>query len=230
MCHRADYVRDLEANGHSIYGNACLNKALGEQCSFFSDLPHIWISSGVSTDGIGLENTVRIYTHASLFLSRNEYERQITPDLVIIDEAFLSSAVSNMPSVSVDDVIRHVRLDGQSQLGFDLVECLRSPDGDMSYLRDKGIGSFELEAVRLDHLNPAPAFNAEITQSRNVRSAKLYKNLTKLIEQAAREIEDPDKGTFEQLAYDDRKERLWSASISRSECHEPASAVSGCYR
>jgi hypothetical protein len=102
-----------------------------------------------------------------------------------------------MPSVSVDDVIRHVRLDEQSQLGFDLVECLRSPDGDMSYLRDKGIGSFEFEAVRLDHLNPAPAFNAEITQSRKVRSAKLHKTLTKLVEQAAWEIENPDKGTFE---------------------------------
>ena len=78
----------------------------------------------------------------------------------------------------------------------------------MSYLRDKGIGSFEFEAVRIDHLKAAPAFNAEITQSRNVRSAKLYKNLTKLIEQAAREIEDPDKGTFEQLAYDDRNKAI----------------------
>ena len=38
----------------------------------------------------GFENTVHIYTRACLFLNRNEYERQITPDLVIIDEAFLS--------------------------------------------------------------------------------------------------------------------------------------------
>ena len=196
MCHRADYVRDLEVNGHSIYGNACLNKALGEQCSLFGECQYL-DQFRISTDDIDHENTIRIYTHASLFLTRNEYERQITADLVIIDEAFLSSAVSNMPSVSLDDVIRHVRLGGQSQLGFDLVECLRSPDGDMSYLRDKGIDSFELEAVRIDHLNPAPAFNAEITQSRNVRSAKLYKNLTKLVEQAALEIEDPDKVTFE---------------------------------
>jgi hypothetical protein len=207
MCHRADYVRDLEANGHSIYGNACLSKASGEQCSLFSEC-HYLDQFRRGTDDIGVENTVRIYTHASLFLNRNEYERQIMPDLVIIDEAFLSSAVSNMPSVSVDDLIRQVRLDEQSQLGFDLVECLRSDNGDMSYLRDKGIGSFELEAVRIDHLNPAPAFNAEITQSRNVRSAKLYKNLTKLIEQAVREIEDADKGTFEQLAYDDRNKAI----------------------
>ena len=148
MCHRADYVRDLEANGHSIYGNACLSKASGEQCSFFSTCAYL-DQFRRGTDGIGVENTVRIYTHASLFLNRNEYERQITPDLVIIDEAFLSSAVSNMPSVSVDDVIRHVRLDEQSQLGFDLVECLRSPDGDMSYLRDKGIGIFEFDATIL---------------------------------------------------------------------------------
>ena len=47
MCHRADYVRDLEANGHSIYGNACLNKALGEHV--VSSAPaHIWINSGVA--------------------------------------------------------------------------------------------------------------------------------------------------------------------------------------
>ncbi|MDC0541663.1 hypothetical protein OAO50_08390, partial [Paracoccaceae bacterium] len=207
MCHRADYVRDLEANGHSIYGNACLSRASGEQCGSFSECQYL-DQFRISTDDIGHENTIRIYTHASLFLSRNEYERQITSDLVIIDEAFLSSAVSNMPSVSVDDVIRHVRLDEQSQLGFDLVECLRSPDGDMSYLRDKDIGSFELEAVRIDHLNPAPAFNAEINQSRNVKSAKLYKNLTKLIEQAVREIEDASKDRFEQLAYDDRNKTI----------------------
>ena len=113
MCHRADYVRDLETNGHSIYGNACLSRASGEQCGFFSTCAYL-DQFRISTDDIGHENTIRIYTHASLFLSRNEYERQITSDLVIIDEAFLSSAVSNMPSVSVDDVIRHVRLDEQS--------------------------------------------------------------------------------------------------------------------
>jgi hypothetical protein len=49
---------------------------------------------------------------------------------------------------------------------------------------------------------------AEITQSRNVRSAELGKSLTKLVEQAAREIEDADKGTFEQLAYDDRNRTI----------------------
>ena len=31
MCQRADYVRDLEEKGHSIYGNACLSRTSGEQ-------------------------------------------------------------------------------------------------------------------------------------------------------------------------------------------------------
>jgi hypothetical protein len=36
MCQRADYVRDLEEKGHSIYGNACLSRTSGEQ----SKLPY----------------------------------------------------------------------------------------------------------------------------------------------------------------------------------------------
>ena len=67
---------------------------------------------------LGVENTIRIYTHASLFLSRNEFERQAEPDLVIIDEAFMSSAVSNMPSMPVGDVTQHIRFDGNAQFRF----------------------------------------------------------------------------------------------------------------
>ena len=156
---------------------------------------------------LGVENTIRIYTHASLFLSRNEFERQAEPDLVIIDEAFMSSAVSNMPSMPVGDVTQHIRLDGIPSLGFDLVECLTKHQGDLSYLRDKDIGAFEFNAVSVEGLNPATPFSADTTQSRNVRSAKQYKALTKLLEIAAREIEDQGRDSFGQLVHDNRKTR-----------------------
>ena len=109
MCQRADYVRDLEEKGYSIYGNACLSSTSGEQCRFFNDCPYLdqFRQTG---DGLGVENTIRIYTHASLFLSRNEFEREAIPDLVIIDEAFVSSAVSNLPSIPVGDVPQYIRL------------------------------------------------------------------------------------------------------------------------
>jgi hypothetical protein len=60
---------------------------------------------------------------------------------------------------------------------------------------------------QVEGLNPATAFTADTTQSRNVRSAKQYKALTKLLEIAAREIEDQDKDNFGQLVHDNRKTR-----------------------
>ena len=207
MCQRADYVRDLEDKGHSIYGNACLSRTSGEQCSFFGNCSYLdqFRQSG---NDLGVENTIRIYTHASLFLSRNEFEQQIDPNLVIIDEAFMSSAVSNMPSIPVGDVTQHIRLEGIPNLGFDLVECLTTHQGDLSYLRDKDIGAFEFNAVSVEGLNPATSFTADTTQSRNVRSAKQYKALTRLLEIAAREVEDHGKDQFGQLAYNNRKNEI----------------------
>ena len=121
----------MEEKGHSIYGNACLSRTSGEQCRFFNDCPYL-DQFRPTGDGLGVENTIRIYTHASLFLSRNEFEREAIPDLVIIDEAFLSSAISNLPSIPVGDVTQHIRIDGNASLGFDLVECLTTHQGDLS--------------------------------------------------------------------------------------------------
>ena len=143
-----------------------------------------------------------------MFLSRNEFERQVDPDLVIIDEAFLSSAVSNMPSIPVGDVTQHIRLEGFPSLGFDLVECLTKHQGNLSCLREKDIGAFEFNAVSVEGLNPATSFTADTTQSRNVRSAKQYKALTRLLEIAAREVEDHGKDQFGQLAYNQRKNEI----------------------
>jgi hypothetical protein len=207
MCQRADYVRDLEEKGHSIYGNACLSRTSGEQCSFFGNCSYL-DQFRQSRGDLGVENAIHIYTHASLFLSRNEFEQQIDPNLVIIDEAFLSSAVSNLPSIPVGDVTQHIRFDGNAQLGFDLVECLTEHQGDLSYLRDEDIGAFEFNTVSVEGLNPAAPFSAETTQSRNVRSAKQYKALTRLLEIAAREVEDHGKDQFGQLAYNNRKNEI----------------------
>ena len=207
MCQRAEYVRDLEDKGHSIYSNACLSRTSEEQCSFFGGCSYLDQFRQGSSE-LGAENTIRIYSHASLFLSRNEFERQAEPNLVIIDEAFMSSAVSNMPSIPVGDVTQHIRFDGNAELGFDLVECLTKHQGDLSYLRDKDMGAFDFNAVSVEGLNPATPFSAGTTQSRNVRSAKQYKALTRLLEIAAREIEDQGRDQFGQLAYNNRKNEI----------------------
>ena len=40
-CQRADYVRDLEGKGHSIYGKACLSRTSGDRCSFFDECQYL---------------------------------------------------------------------------------------------------------------------------------------------------------------------------------------------
>ena len=81
MCQRVDYVRDLEDKSQNIYGNACLSRTTEERCIFFDEWAYL-DQFQQSDDDVGVENTIRIYTHAFLFLSRNEFERQATPDLV----------------------------------------------------------------------------------------------------------------------------------------------------
>lgn len=207
-CQRADYVRDLEGKGHSIYGKACLSRTSGDRCSFFDECQYLDQFRPEADDSSAGGNTVRIYSHASLFLGRNEFERKITPDLVIIDEAFMSSAVSNMPSIPANEIIQHVRSDGKDGLGFDLVECLSLHKGDLSYLRNKSIESSDFHSVPLEHLNPSTSFDPEAIRSRDVRSAKLYRNLQLLIDHAVRELEDEEKESFEQLVFDSGNQKI----------------------
>ena len=207
LCGRADYVRDLEQKGHSIYSTACLSRITGEQCKFFNECAYL--NQFRSTpEQTGLENTIRIYTHTSLFLSRNEYERERQPDLVIIDETFLQAAVGNLPSVSTNDIIQHLRFDGNPSLGFDLVECLTNQNGDLSYLRSKDIGPFELQSISLEALNPNTEYDPECVQNRNVRSTKLYKALSQIVDIASRELANDSLTQFGQLALNSKSQEV----------------------
>ena len=59
MCQRAEYVRDLENKGHSIYGKACLSRTTGERCSFFGGCAYL-DQFRRDQDSGGIENTIRI--------------------------------------------------------------------------------------------------------------------------------------------------------------------------
>ena len=127
---------------------------------------------------------------------------------MIIDEAFLPSAVSNLPPIAAGDVTQHIRFNDNASLGFDLVECLSNHQGNLSYLRDKDIGAFEFNTFSVEGLNPNTVFSTDRTQSHDVRSVKQYKTLTKLLKIAAQEIEDQGKDQFGQLAYNQRKNEI----------------------
>ncbi len=200
MCQRADYVRDLEAKGHSIYSKACLSRNSGERCSHFSGCAYLHQFREGFEDSSSI-NTIRIYSHASLFLNRNEFERDRLPDLVVIDEGFLAAAINDPPSLSTAEIIDHLRTETNGSLGFDLVECISRHRGDIAFLRDRGLTSYDFLSISLEHLNPSTDFNPEAKRSQDVRSVKLYRNLQKLVDQVVKELEDETNHYFEQLAF-----------------------------
>lgn len=205
LCERADYVRDLEVKGYSIYGNACLNKAASARCKFFDDCKYLGQFRRPQTPSA---NVIRLHVHSSLFLTRNEFERQQVPNLVIIDESFLSAALNDLPVVKAADITDQLRTYENQTLGFELVECLKNNQGRFAYLEQKGLTISDFAPVSLQSLNTNPAFSPDAVSSRNLQSAKLYKSLTKLLEVVREEWKDSTRTAFEQLAYDSREDAV----------------------
>lgn len=198
LCHRAEYVRELESKGHSVYGNACMSNAANDRCKFFQECDYLDQFREPQNAG---SNIVRIYTHTSLFLPRIEFERQQVPNLMIIDEGFIATATNKLPSVEAEDVRQWVRTTHNDKLGLELMECLKNKDGFFSYLEQNGIFSSDFAAVSLAAINPTPPFSSDAAKPHNLRTAKLYKNLNKVLEIARDELKDAGRTKFEQLVY-----------------------------
>lgn len=205
LCERADYVRDLEAKGHSVYSNACLSNAANARCKFFDNCKYLSQFQAPEKPG---RNVVRIYTHNSLFLPRNEFERQRVPNLVIIDESFFSVATGDLPTVKATDISDRLRIQDKQNLGFELVKCLKNNQGEFTYLENKGIDISDFADVSLAALNPTPAFSPNAATPHNLPSARLYKNLNKVLEVVRDELKDAGRTKFEQLVYDSHKDAV----------------------
>ncbi len=203
LCERADYVRDLERKGYGVYGNACLSRTSSEQCGLFSSCRYL-----DQFRQEGARNTVRIYTHASLFLRRNEYERRYLPDLVIIDESFISAATSNLAAVSARDVVRFLSSTANTALGCDLVECLSQHGGDLEWLRGRGITASNFDDKIVSSLRPPQTFDPTESRDQNLPSANLYKNLVRIIELAAHELSSEGPRQFSKLSFDIESQRV----------------------
>lgn len=206
LCSRANYVRDLEVKGHSIYSNACLSSETGEKCPTFNECAYL--NQFRLPDEFSTPNTIRVYTHASLFLGRNEYERFAQPDLVIIDEAFLTAAVGNLPVIQQTEITQHIRTMKHPTLGTSLIECICHQGGRLTYLRDQGLTAASFQQVKLGHLNPVIPFHADDTQSRDVKSAKLFKSLQTLLDLVVRDLKDESLERFRQISFDERKQEV----------------------
>jgi hypothetical protein len=205
LCERPEYVRSLESKGHSVFGNACRSTAANARCKHFDECKYL---KQFQQTGTPSSNIVRIYTHSSLFLTRNEFERGQVPNLVIIDEAFLSAAVTNLPAVKADAIRQWVCTPDNPRLGIELVECLKNQQGQFAYLEKNGIDSSTFTTVSLDEINPKPSFSKDATAAHNFKSSHIYKGLATLLEAARQELKDAGRTSFQQLVYDSQEDEV----------------------
>ena len=204
-CSRPEYVRALEANGIPVFRNACLGAGEAERCTFFTDCQYLKQFRDPPFDFTTNGNIVRIYTHASLGLPRNQFEEERHPDLVVIDESFFSSLVSDFPSIAVEEIRRHIRHDQHTRLGSLISDALSDPDGPglLVELTEAGITRADLQEVDLSNLRPQVQFDTESNQPPSVTSGKLYNGLQSLLRVITDEFDLLGRNQPARLWYDD---------------------------
>jgi len=204
LCERADYVRELEKNGVSVYRNACLGAGEGERCIHFGSCEYLRQFQNPPFDLVTKGNVVRLYTHASLGLPRNEFEEERQPDLVIIDEGFLSSLVDNFPKALAADVRRHIKHDRFKRLGSMIVDSLADSDGSGLFeeLREAGVHRSDLNKIDLSSLTPVVSFEDKRGTQATVASAHTYNALRSLLRVLSEECDLAGRRSPARLWYD----------------------------
>jgi len=160
LCSRADYVRSLEKAGHSVYRSACQSDE-GDVCEHFSTCAYLnqFRQQTTSTNPDHNGNVIRIYQHVQLGLPRNRSEEDQTPDLLVVDEAFLPSLLDTSQSVSTEDLRAHLRPPNKATLGDLVVDALRDSMPLLAALREAGVGRRDLDAIQLDSLGSGQGFD-----------------------------------------------------------------------
>ncbi|WP_167853496.1 hypothetical protein, partial [Roseovarius aestuariivivens] len=145
-----------------------------------------------------------LYTHASLGLPRNEMEEEREPDLVVIDEGFLSSMVGDFPKVSAEDVRRHIKHDSYRYLGRWIVDALADEDGARCFelLKDNGVTKEDLSEIDLSAIAPSVSFEPESDRPASLPSAKTCNALRGLIRVLREEWDLPHRTSPARLWYD----------------------------
>lgn len=202
-CHRADYVRGLEVAGYPIYRNACHKSDTGDRCDHYDKCEYLKQFQGDASPS----NTVRIYTHQSLFLPKNQVEDQQPVSLMIVDESFLPAAVSNLPELTAEQLLQGFRTADKPEIGSWIFECLSNHSGRISYLTDeKGLTVSDLEAIQF--ATAAFATDFERTDTAVVPDNRLSDNLHTLREILVSELKRSELEVFQRVSWNKRSRKI----------------------
>lgn len=218
LCKRSDYVRELEKNGHSVYNLACQSSE-SESCQHYSDCEYLGqFRPEMIKQHNG--NTIRIYQHAQLGLPRNTFEADAEPDLVVVDESILPTLIDTDTSVTLEDIRSYFRTDSISQIGNIIADALKDESPVLTSLRDGGVISDDLARISFESVRPEMVFDGRSETLPNVRSAKLYRNLLKVLKVIREEYALGNRGHVERLVYNSQNQTAEISILKESRIPE----------
>jgi hypothetical protein len=198
-CVRYEYVRSLEEAGISIRPNACW-RSEAEKCEHYETCAYQKQFKSDAMRG----GAIRFLPHAYLGQPRNEFTPD--PDLIIIDEAFLS-AIHEKLCLSSETVRRIFAGTDNPTLGSLIVDFLISGEPLLGRLRDHGVSvewlqslDFKTDAERIpfNARSNSPARGIKGSSYQQARFADALREI--LIE----ELEQESRGHVSRIRFDPR--------------------------
>ena len=203
LCKRYGYVSQLEGAGVSIFQNACYDSQ-EEICEHFHGCEYI-NQFRIGDELEQMQNTIRIFQHASLMLPRNRLEQ--TPDIVIIDEAFLNECLKK-EEISPELIRAEFNHPDFPKLGDLIVDCLREGKPLLAELKEMGIRSSSIAEINFDYLRPNIRFDSHSTHQRRVGSFSEYNHLNKIRQILLEEMRLDDRNDVTRILYNSHKKQI----------------------
>lgn len=195
-CSRYAYVQTLERAGLSVRSNACW-RSENEVCEFYADCAYFRQFRRDQNK----RGSVRIFPHA--YLARQHIDTLPQPDLVVIDETFLSS-LQDARRISEARLRQILNQAADSDLGDRLVNALRDGMSVLAEIRNMGFGQEELLAIQVDTSTDL-GFSGRLNHPRNFPNARELKERIAagiILETLAEEIALQDREQVSRLRYD----------------------------
>jgi hypothetical protein len=202
LCVRYPYVESLEQAGLSVRSNACWRSA-DQKCEHFDTCAY-FKQFLPDNDKSG---AVRILPHA--YLGHQRFSELPDPDLIVIDEAFLSSIheEQRIPEPRLRRILNQASGD---RLGSEIVDTLYDKTPLLTHLRERGFDHQALSSVELD-TQSGVGFNGTMNQTREFAdSAGSTETFTaaSILETLVEELALENRENVERLRYDPRTDEI----------------------
>ena len=202
-CQRADYVKSLEKSGLSIRPNAC-HRSENEKCEFYDDCSYFkqFRTNPLKT------GSVRLFPHEYLSIPRMDTYPE--PDMVLIDESFLS-AIHKETRLSAAVLHKAFSKSKADEIFSWIWSTLEHSEPTLTKLREEGVGREWIESIDFEYLKIDTAFDGTSSSENkgpNGRGQYEYRFLEEFKTVLIEELEQEGRTKLSRIRYDPSKREI----------------------